>query len=284
VLSFNKSKRAGITMEVYNQNNYKDKSDKLNNPRPKYFSTAQTVTFFLLGFAGFQFLGTIVGNLLYATGWYESFENIDFLSYRLLITYLILTLVMIILSYVFNPEKFLSNFKELKSLKKWSFILLGFFIIYSVALVIGMLQTQMYAWLNIEQTVNTNQTGLNSIMSSHPVLLVFVVSVLAPITEEITYRQGLFEMVRPKSKVWAYVTSIVIFSIIHFDIAGSFLAGGNGFNIDSETLITELISLPAYVGGAWVLTYVYDHENNVISDILVHGLYNFAGIMISLLI
>jgi len=271
-------------MEVYNQNNYDDKSDKLSNPRPKYFTAGQAVTFFLIGFAGFQFLGKIVGNLLFATNWYATSESIDLQSYTLLITYLIITLLLIFLSYIFNPEKFLANFKELKSRKKWEFILLGFFIIYIVALVIGKLQTQMYTWLNIEQTVNANQSGLNSISASHPLLLIFVVSVLAPITEEITYRQGLFEIVRPKSKVWAYVTSIVIFSIIHFDILGSFFASGSGFSVDTDTLITELISLPAYVGGAWVLTYVYDHENNVISDILVHGLYNFAGIMISLLI
>jgi len=268
-------------MEVYSKNTNDKKERKLGEPRIQYFTTKQAITMFLVGFLGLNFFAYFVYGALHAI--LPTASALDLNSYTNFITYIILILILVYLSYSFNKQKFLSNINSLTSKKVWLFILFGLMLIYIAAILATQLETLIYKWGGIEMTTNENQTSINTMLSAHPVLIIIMVTFFAPIVEEIAYRQGLFESVRSKSRVWAYVVTIAVFSLIHFGWLASFYnAETETWGVNIDVLITELIALPSYMGGAAVLSYVYDHENNVVPGMFVHGLYNLIGILLTL--
>ncbi|MFA6797027.1 MAG: type II CAAX endopeptidase family protein [Bacilli bacterium] len=259
--------------------NENTKNRNLNNPRINYFSTTQALTMFFTGFLGLNILSYLVYSIILKL--FPNMTSIDLSTFTNFISYVILAASLIAISYSFNKNKFMQNFIRLRDKKLWLFILYGLILIFIVAIIISNIQQHLYYWLEIDATTNANQEAIDLMLTQHPILILIMVSVLAPIVEEIAYRQGLFESIRPKSQILAYIATILIFSSIHFDWIGSFYDSENGiWTINYDTLLIELIALPSYIGGGAVLSYIYDHENNVIPGIFVHGLYNMIGILI----
>lgn len=267
-------------MEIYTIEDNKNKFDK---PRINYFTTSQALTMFFTGFLGLNIFSYLVYSAL--VGLFPNSTALDMTTYTNFTTYAILVVGMLALSYFFNKEKFKNNIFDLKNKKTWLFIFYGLMIIYSASIAVSFIQSYLYDLAGISQTVNANQTSINSMLEAHPVLIIIMVSIFAPIVEEIAYRQGLFESVRPKSRVWAYIATILVFSFIHFGWTDSFYDTTNQvWTVNKETLISELIAIPSYISGGAVLAYVYDHENNVVPGMIVHGLYNLIGVVATLLI
>jgi membrane protease YdiL (CAAX protease family) len=270
-------------MEVYSNDTNNKKERKLGEPRIQYFTTTQALTMFLVGLLGLNVFAYIVFYALYAM--FPTASDVDLNTYTNFITYIILILILVYLSYSYNKQKFISNIESLKNKNVWFFILFGLILIYIAAILASQLETLIYEWAGIEIAINDNQSSINTMLTAHPILIIIMVTIFAPIVEEIAYRQGLFESVRFRSRVWAYVVTIIVFSLIHFGWLGSFYdTDTQTWGVNMDTLITELIALPSYMGGAAVLSYVYDHENNVISSMFVHGLYNLIGIVATLLL
>lgn len=104
---------------------------------------------------------------------------------------------------------------------------------------------------------NDNETSLNNIIVVYPIISLFVFGIVGPVVEELTYRVGLFESLKKicKSKVPAYIVTMLIFALIHFafDSVTTFIMTG-----DSAYMINELLNLPLYLGAAFVFTFLYD--------------------------
>ena len=92
--------------------------------------------------------------------------------------------------------------------------------------------------------VNNNEAGLRSFIPSYPFLSIIFLCILGPLCEELTYRVGLFGLLR-KRKWVAYVVSILVFSFMHFDFT-------------AKDMITELVNLPSYMLSALIFAYAYD--------------------------
>ena len=96
-------------------------------------------------------------------------------------------------------------------------------------------------------TVNENQSIVNDVIGSYPILSIFLLGILGPLVEEFTYRVGLYSFFRRINKYAAYALTIVIFALIHFN----FLAKG-------DDMINELLNLPAYMISGFLLTLAYE--------------------------
>ena len=97
-----------------------------------------------------------------------------------------------------------------------------------------------------------------------------MVIVMAPVVEEPLFRGLLFGCIRPRSRVWAYVVSCLLFSLYH--VWQYVLIYG-----DWRMLIYCLLYLPASIGLAWA----YDRSGSIWGAIILHGMVN--GISLSVL-
>lgn len=120
---------------------------------------------------------------------------------------------------------------------------------------------------------NQNQSILESIISIYPFSSVILFGLIGPFCEEITYRLGLYSLLRRINKIIAYIITILIFSLIHFD-------WNCLFPYDKTKFLIELINLPSYFIGAFLLCYCYEKfslgcstyahmTNNFVSVILI---------------
>jgi membrane protease YdiL (CAAX protease family) len=103
----------------------------------------------------------------------------------------------------------------------------------------------LYDALGIQLDVNQNQAAIVRLVKDSPILSLITFGLLGPIVEEWTYRLGLFQYLKGRSKWIAYLVTLTIFGFIHFD-----------FN--AANLTNELFNLPIYlVAGAW-FCFLYD--------------------------
>ncbi len=96
-------------------------------------------------------------------------------------------------------------------------------------------------------TTNQNQELANNLVLEYPLLSLFLLSIIGPTVEELTYRVGLFTFLCRVKKWVAYLVTIIIFALIHFN-----------FQATGDDLINELIHLPVYVMAGATLCLLYD--------------------------
>jgi membrane protease YdiL (CAAX protease family) len=83
------------------------------------------------------------------------------------------------------------------------------------------------------------------LVKDSPIISLITFGFLGPIVEEWTYRLGLFQYLKGRSKWLAYLVTLTIFGLIHFDFS-------------TTNLTNELFNLPIYlVAGAW-FCFLYD--------------------------
>ncbi|MBP5694703.1 MAG: CPBP family intramembrane metalloprotease, partial [Bacilli bacterium] len=103
----------------------------------------------------------------------------------------------------------------------------------------------------------------------YPITCLFIFGLIGPICEEITYRVGLFSLLKRKNRALAYLVTIAVFALIHFN-----------FSNDPATLLNEIINLPYYMFAAFAFSFAFDKfgfaasatahiSNNLISLFLV---------------
>lgn len=153
-----------------------------------------------------------------------------------LITYSLLTLSFV--GFVFmDIPKFRNIFKGWKPY------------VFGLAFGIGMLITDIayLNFVNLFYTIETggNETGVRSVIDLYPIASIFILGILGPLCEELTYRVGLFGLLRKVNRVLAYSVTALVFGFLHFDWT-------------SSNLINELIILPTYVGPGALLALAYD--------------------------
>ena len=120
---------------------------------------------------------------------------------------------------------------------------------------------------------NANQTAVENFISYYPLLSILVIGILGPVIEELTYRLGLFTFLKRANKILAYILTVLIFALIHFD----FFAGS------AEAYITELLNLPSYIAAGFLLCLWYD-KFGLASSIVAHSFNNLYSIIMPLII
>ena len=197
----------------------------------------KSLTFFIVGFLFikvialiFQLIGQNGGWYFIASGTYSG--AINFASY-----FVTLGIIFLILSN--NSNQFFKEFAN-----KWTWIYgLGFGFLLMIA------SSAVTAFMNLFQQVgeNANESAIDSITTSFPVLSVIVFGFLGPICEEFTYRVGLFSFLKKYNRIAAYLGTAIVFGFLHF-------------TFNPSTIITELINLPSYIVAGLLLCYFYDYK------------------------
>lgn len=136
-------------------------------------------------------------------------------------------------------------------------------ITYGMLIIICQLFINIIINLFTTPTTNNNQSAVNSMVLANPTLSFLTVVIIGPIVEEFTYRYGLFSYLKKYNKKTAYIITILIFALIHFE-----------FTLDIKELINELLNLPSYLIGAVALSYAYDKTEDLSVSIIAHIMNN----------
>ena len=115
---------------------------------------------------------------------------------------------------------------------------------------------------------NVNQAGVESIARNYPLIAIFIMGIVGPICEELTYRVGLYSFLRRINKYLALIVTIIIFAMIHF-------------TFDAENIVEELWSLPSYLVSGLLLTLAYEVRGPACS-ITAHACYNLFALLMTM--
>ena len=116
-----------------------------------------------------------------------------------------------------------------------------------------------------EAANNANQTTAVDFIKNYPLLAFFVVGILGPICEELTYRVGLYSFLRRINKYLAFIVTVIVFAFIHFDF-------------DAQDMVNELWAIPSYIVAGALLTLAYEHRGPACS-MTAHVCYNIFAIL-----
>ena len=207
---------------------------------PKYvvwLSWWKQLLLFVIGLIGLSLL-SILGELIFM--WFMDTNSVEFLlvinSFRYLLAGGAMGFV------IWHDWK---NFKP--SLNRWWTYLAG--VGFAWGLIIVSIIVNIVIGTLYPTETNQNQTLVNSLISSYPLISLLLLGIIGPIVEEFTYRVGLFTLLRRVNKWVAYIVTPLVFALIHFN----FFAGS------AEGYINELLNLPSYIIAGVVLTVLYDN-------------------------
>lgn len=119
-------------------------------------------------------------------------------------------------------------------------------------------------------SVNENQSQVELLVKSFPLIGVIFTVIAAPVIEEVTYRYYLYKGIEKRSVVLAFIVTVFLFAAMHLIPS---LASG--------TLIEDLRSLPAYLLASFLFTFAYYRSKKIMVPIIAHMIYNgFAVLML----
>ncbi len=136
--------------------------------------------------------------------------------------------------------------------------------------------------VNVVQTIldtmghgstNFNQEAAQSMVTGNPLVMLPMVVVFAPIVEETFFRGLIFGLIHRKSRVLAYLASILIFAFLH--VYEPLLMG--------QPLTEALVSLLSYLPIGFAACWVFERCRSLWGAIVLHALSNgiaFAGILL----
>ena len=116
-----------------------------------------------------------------------------------------------------------------------------------------------------EVSDNVNQSTAVVFSKNYPLLAFFVIGILGPLCEELTYRVGLYSFLRRINKYLAFIITIIVFTLIHIDF-------------EATDIVNELWSIPSYVAAGAVLTLAYEHRGPACS-MTAHVCYNIFAFL-----
>lgn len=135
-----------------------------------------------------------------------------------------------------NKKYFIS---KLKDPTKYLYGLICALITIGIEIVVALIINTLFP-----TETNANQAAVESYITSYPTLMFFITVVIGPLCEEITYRVGLFELLKEKNETMALIVSSLIFAFIHISFTDT-------------TFAAEAASFPIYLSIGLCLTYSY---------------------------
>lgn len=213
---------------------------------------------FLIGFMGMTAIA-LVFSFVFANIYQNNNELGEMLVNTFTYIALFVILVLVLLPYLRNlMDRFKNPFAYM-----WAGIgtaaLLVFSIVYSV-----IIQT-----LIPDIGEGGNQTAVNNMVVSYPLVSILIIGIIGPIAEELTYRIGLFSLFRRVHPVLAYAGTAIIFGFIHFDFT-------------SATISTEFIYLINYMFAGLCFSFIYDKGGFAASTLahISNNLYSVLSILL----
>lgn len=221
--------------------------DNKEIPSFKYVSIAKQIILFFVGFVGFQAIGLLLSFIygLYGAFLYESNSELLQLymnspGVNIAINSICYSVVFLILVIIINKD-FITILKSFKNIKPLVAGIIGFITI----LAFNIIYSNLLALLGVEIHDNDNESTLNSVINVYPFISLFIFGIIGPICEEITYRVGLFSIVKRYNTIVAYIVMCTVFTLIHFNFA-------------ADNMSNELLNIPFYLSAAFIFAFLYD--------------------------
>lgn len=269
-------------MQIYGEDSYRnDKISEKHINTNNNLSTGSCLVLFFTGFIGIHVIAILVELILALTPLWDTTLSAN--TWTNFITYAIMAPLMILLLYLFDKAGFMGRLAPFKNGRTYLHSFLFLLLLLSATYVYAIFESLIENAISFTAEPNTNQSLINKEVASYPVILVIETVIFAPIVEEITYRQGLFESIVKKSRVWAYVAVIIIFASIHTDFITPFYTKAGGFAFNQNSFLTEMFAFPTYAIAGGILAYCYEKENSVASSILMHAMSNLLSMIFILI-
>ena len=198
----------------------------------KDISIIKKVLFLLIGIGGlfiFSLLASLIAKQFNLQTKEEFNGAANFITYAMLF---------VTLMGVLNVD--IKNLK--KEFKHWLPYVVG--IGFGIGLIVFSIVYSSFINLFYQSEINENEEALRSFITVYPITSLIFLGIIGPICEELTYRVGLFGVLK-KPKWLAYVIGTLVFALAHFSFT-------------STDLINELVNLPVYVVSGFLLCLAYD--------------------------
>lgn len=116
---------------------------------------------------------------------------------------------------------------------------------------------------------NLNQAAADAALFRSPAFAIVTACVLAPISEELLFRGLIFCGLYCRSRVWAYVLSVLAFSLAHVFDAMFF-----------QPLGLTFVNLIVYLPAGFVLARTYERSGSIWSAIFLHAALNALSMLL----
>lgn len=225
------------------------------------------IALFLLGFLGFQLIGIVLElAAIFIFGISSETILADDGAILTFLSYTILFVIFVIL--IYPQYKKIGN--AFSGLNIYLIGLIGCIALYAFSIVYSNIINLFY-----ETEGNANQSSVVTITANYPFFAIIIFGVIGPLCEELTYRVGLFHLLRRWNRVGAYIITILVFALIHFDFTSL------AYGITSDAFINEIINLPDYIFAGLALTFIYDKYGFGASS-FAHALNNIISVLMIL--
>ena len=173
----------------------------------------------------------------------------------------------IILIAFYYYKDLIKEFKELKN-KVGSKIGTSFKY-YGIGIAVMMLSN--FILLLVFKSIASNETEVREVLKAYPVVMMFTISIIAPLSEELAFRKSISPLFKNK---WLFaLVSGLLFGLAH--LAVEFTAPG--FNM------ARLLYVVPYGSLGFAFALMNRDNNTTFSSIIIHSLHNFAtGLLILL--
>ena len=218
---------------------------------------------------GIDFIGvTIISFLMSIIGTFFGMDEKTVYSFTVFSTYFVILCIAVfftILNWNYFKEK-------LKKVYPYVIGIIGGILI----IALQMAYSITISSLGIEMSTNENEYLVEDMIFNYPLLSVLIFAIAAPIVEELAFRLGFFTFLCRVNRIFAYIVSILLFSMMHMSFDG--LLAGN-----LAAFYNELLNLPTYILGGIVLTLVYDFHG-LSSSIVAHVTLNLFVVGFNVLV
>ena len=157
----------------------------------------------------------------------------------------------------------------LKSFKRWLPYLLGL----AGFVAIIFFNIVYNAIVNLIRPIesNANEELVDSYILMAPVVSFFIIVLMGPIAEELTYRVGLFSLLSRIHVAVGYVLTGLIFAFIHFDwsLFVNFLIREIDYAQFLSNLVNELLNIPLYIFAGLTFCFLY-HKWGLAASLTAH--------------
>ena len=260
------------------EENFSSNNDELNNTEPSSnfdISFTKGVILFLVGFAGLQFVAIILSFIATLIFDIEELQIVNPEKVQIIMGYINCFSYAIILVTLFA----IIGFSNLKFIYKHEELLnkIGKGIGYGFGLLmISYIWGIISSFISPDITTNENESSIRTIISTLPIAAFLFVVVFAPVTEEITYRLGIFHNIKKKNRYAAYIATALIFCAIH-------VSWESFSDMSKAEVINELLNFPSYILSGAYLCYVYEKEDNLLSSTIAHMTNNGVAFLLTCL-
>ncbi len=281
-------------MEYYDQEANVKKEYKDKDTKYRFFADSEMnlttplwekIVFFVIGFLLFRILGILTGILFNSMSDKELSSSLaNFISY------LILTIAFLCFLFFDQRKTYKKIFSGFTSPDTYLWGLIAFGLMIGIETII----TSLYKSFIPFYGQNLNQTSIEQLALKYPYLLFFVIVIMAPFTEELTYRIGLVDTIGHKRKYryLGILFSALIFGAIHsniFDIVILMYTPNSGYELQQLqiALYNEFLNLPLYMISGAILALAYAKTGKLSTSLFAHSfnnLFSFAMIFIAPLI